>query len=558
MLSSAEKRGPRPPGARLGQLTPLRYGRGPHKERFRMNRPRPAGVSGQILRPRAFRPSAPAIALLALWLGLVAWRPLVLGFYHDDWWALARPAVLTPLADLIDTQRSRALLALLTWCLRSLFGGVAAAWQILAAAGNLICAVLIAAVVDRLCPPHRDGWSNWAGAGAGALWLAAPWSLAYTAWPVMSLPLLSIALLAASAMLLLPPRCTSPAAGAGAALPYLAGCLLYEAVWGAFVPVALIASLMRLKARAPLRPVLAYALAAGAGQIVLLVLNRLLSVGLHAKHVYAAAADLVTLSFKIALPQMAETIGAPLPLAAAAAGVLTVTFAVAAFRSRDVVRPGIVAACLLGIAIAVVLHALAGYGTQWTDLMARTAMVPTFWLCVALGAMLQAVLAGGRILRPCAALAGAALVAALAVATLAQTREWAVGWREERAVLATFPADEARKLAPGIFLVADLPRDGSPRGQFDAYWDITGGLVATYPDLARLLLRGEKSRATVLRPRDWYTEWDGSKLSQGWCPDRLLWSYDATGAVLWDQKAGTLAPIAPGTRMGCGKARAAP
>lgn len=127
--------------------------------------------------------------VVAVWLGLVAWRPLVLGFYHDDWWSLARPITLTRLSDLLEGQGSRALLTLMTWCLRHLFDGVAAAWQILATVANLACAVLIATVVERVSP-LRDGAASWAAAGAGAFWLAVPWSLAYTAWPVMSLPLL--------------------------------------------------------------------------------------------------------------------------------------------------------------------------------------------------------------------------------------------------------------------------------------------------------------------------------------------------------------------------------
>ena len=513
---------------------------------------RPTGRGGHVLRPWALRPGAvPALALVALWLGLVAWRPLVLGFYHDDWWSLARPVALTPLADLLDSERARALFALVVWSLRNLFGASAAAWQALSAAGNLACALLIAALVDRLGPPRPGGAARWAGAGAGALWLAAPWSLAYTGWPIMGLPLLTVALLAASAALLLSPRCESPAAGAVAALPYLLGCLIYEAVWGAFLPVALIAGLTRLKAGAPLRPAFAYALAAGGGQIVLFLLNRLLSTGPQGKQISAAAGRLVLRSFETAPAQMAEAVGALSPLALAAAAVLVAAFTAAALRRRDFARLGIVAACLLGAGIAVVLHAAAGYATEWTGLMGRTAMVPAFWLTVAFGAMLQGALSDGRAPRLSAALAGAALVTVLSGATLALTRDWATGWRQELATLSTFPAAEAERLATGTFIVADLPQQGAPRGQFEAFWDITGGLVTTYPALAGVLLQDGKSRVTVLRPRDWYTEWDGSKLSQGWCPGLFIWSFETKAVVVWDQRAGTLTPIAPGTRLGC-------
>src|SRR3712207_9438132 len=40
-----------------------------------------------------FGPGMPVLAVVGLWLGLVAWRPLALGFYHDDWWAIDRKSV---------------------------------------------------------------------------------------------------------------------------------------------------------------------------------------------------------------------------------------------------------------------------------------------------------------------------------------------------------------------------------------------------------------------------------------------------------------------------------
>jgi hypothetical protein len=501
-----------------------------------------------------WRPDVPTRFVLCVWLGLTAWRPLVLGFYGDDWWSIALPVQQLSLLSMIEADRARAPSLLLYWALRHGLAGSAAGWQAFAAGVNLSCALMIVAVVSRV--GGSSGFlDRWSGAAAACLWLAAPWSLPYTAWPVMAVPLLTVAVLASSAALLLSRRCATSTAGAAAAVPYLLGCLIYEAIWGAFVPVVLSLALVRLRARAPLRPVLAYAIAAGVGQVLLFILNRLLSTGSMAKQISSVAVELALYSFQIAPFQIAEAIGALSPVALAATAVLAGAFIGVSFINRDVVPASIVAASLLGIAIVIVVHAAAGYGTRFVDdLIGRTAMVPTFWLAIGFGAVARGAFADGRILRLCGTMAVAAILTVLAISLLGRTREWAKGWTQERAVLKTFPASEAQKLAPRTFIVADIPRGGSLRGQFATFWDIAGGLVTAHPELAHIFLLNGESRVTVLRTQDWFTEWDGSKLSQGWCPDHLLWSYAASAVVVWDQRAGTLTPIAPGTRLGCGTA----
>lgn len=498
-------------------------------------------------------------ATCLLWCALVAWRPVVLGFYHDDWWSLTRPISLTPLGDLIANDPSRGVALVLYWSLRSLFGGSAVAWQGFAAGVNLLCALAIGFVVRQLPVPAHARVAGWSCVAAAALWLSAPWSLAYTAWPIMSVPLLSLAALAVSGAMLLTPG-ASVRNSVFAAGIYVLGASVYEAIWGAFLPVSLLAYLLCARFKRPMKTVFVYAACAGAGQAFLAVVNRLLSGGPHGKKLASNAPDLVVRSLTDAPQRIADTLGTVKPLVLLSASALAGLFILSVLLRRDVVSVLVVLCCVAGIVVAAAVHAAGGYGLDWGGLMGRTAMVPSFWIALAFGAALAACIPISKSFSLTAALASAVLVAALSYRLAEHSKEWATGWREQRAILATFPVDEAERLQAGAFIIADVPRGADP-GRFDAFWDISGALITTFPHLSRILLDGAHGRATALRPGDWWTLWDGSALSQGWCrtPDVPLWSFPATHVVVWKQESRQLVPLSPGSRLGCSaRAPAAP
>jgi hypothetical protein len=497
--------------------------------------------------------ATPVLAVVLIWALVISWRPSVLGFYHDDWWSLALPLEVSSLGSVLSKDPARATHVFLVWVGRQLFGANPIPWQILAALVHLGCALLIYGILERLeRKGDHPGISRWAGAAASAFWLCAPWSLAYSAWPIMSLPLLCVAGLAASGCILLS-RDSSPTVGWLAASFYIAGSAIYEAAWGGFVPMAALAAFTRWRAGEPLRPIYTYATVSACGQMILLVLNRLLSQPGTGKTISNSSLDVVSVTFRIAELEIKEAISSSSGVIVFASIITIVILMIVISNWKGRVDTLIyVLISFAGILGCVVLHSLAGYGIEWRDLQARTAMVPSFWLAIAFGVTLRPALLNGLTIRAGCSFASLVLLLVFSWELLAKTTAWAGGWRQQQALLGSFPVHRAGEINPYTVILADLPRSREARANFDAFWDISGALAATYPEHSHLFVRDHKSQVTVLRP-DFWTEWDGMKVSQGWCRagSTVLWSLPAQSAIRWRQDLAVFESVPQGIRIGC-------
>ena len=175
-----------------------------------------------------------------LWLAVVAWRPAVLGFYHDDW-ATLWPMSAGVFAKFMLEQASRPVYGALMSAARLALPADPLAYQILlvvligasaAAIGRLgrRIAVLAGAVPSA---------ATWAGIFAATTWIAIPWGMGVSVWPT-TFPA-QISVLAFCAMALAVLRETSLRRRALTALPiFFFASLISELFWLSFLPVLLI------------------------------------------------------------------------------------------------------------------------------------------------------------------------------------------------------------------------------------------------------------------------------------------------------------------------------
>ncbi len=483
----------------------------------------------------------------------------MLGFYSDDWpniveaahhggpfswdrWLQINERI--PLA--------RPLQIPLMFLLSSLFGKSAVLWHL-----SLLAVVGVTAWVLRLFLRRLLGSLGAGGEPladfAVALWLAVPWSLGYSAWPVALPNMLSFLLFLLAGIVLLRSRSIRSVAGASAL--FGASLLTYEAFYLQFLPllalVALILSVAPVRAvEAPgIRSIAVLWTAPGERRDFVWAGLGLLAVQLGAVGWNRLAAELQPWTAKRFDHQWAqETLqsmsGLPRQLAlalplgrgvATAAVLVLLALMVAGVLRRP--RPdrdtylrvvAVVLVALCGLVLGVVVLSAAGYSLAALGRPSRTFISPNFWLLVGVVALFTLV-RGGRH-RGVQAVAGVALVVVLSLANINWVREWAEIWQVEREMVAELPAEQLQGAdAEALVLVRNGLMVENAR-VFPDSWSIGGAVVDGHPALRN----GDGTyRRFVPYKAGFHNYWNGNRLTQRVSSpgdDRRLVFY---GSELW-------------------------
>jgi hypothetical protein len=449
-------------------------------------------------------------------------------------------------------EPSRPLYLFSLYGLRMVLGPSASAWQTVLALLHLLSAWGVARAVHELPGSGREvTLSVWPGLLAGVAWLAFPWSLGYSAWPVMLPPLLGMTAAIWSLVLVAgnPTRGRLVASG----LLLCVGWTVYEATWFFWFPWAFLLILAARDGHIR-RSFWLYFGGMAAAQVFVVVANRLLAATTNtSKHFTGQVVSTLETGQRLLHEQLAPQLeGVWVPLAVALLALLLLAMTMALRRRLLTVLLLQCVACLAGITVAVLLYAAAGYAIQWHGLFSRTTMPISFWLALLIGGLLQVTERSGTVARWLGRAAGVLACAAFAVGLIRESHPWQQSWKEQRAVVAAFPADVLKLANPQTLVLMDLPRGPAPVYGFSAFWDISGALVSRLPG-AQTEAPADRAYATVLREPEWRTTWDGEFVRQAWCtsPDNILWKLPAERVFVWRYPGNEVVPVAPGFIVGC-------
>jgi hypothetical protein len=418
-----------------------------------------------------------------IWALLYAWRPLLFGFYHDDW-SLLLGCNGSILQEIYCVDASRPGAPLIRWIIHEFIGASPAAWQFVTTISMLGAALTLMALLRRMARAGgvADVPGAWAAAIAAAFYLAFPWMLGLAWVTAISPNVATICFTFAMYVWLtrwpLVTRCLTSAAF------FCLSSLIYEAYWFAFLPFA---ALLWLRALLPRRDLMVLTLSLAGAQLALIGFNRTI----------AALAIGANKSFD---PGWLHTLTGAWPALIGGLrdiygisgryvfGALLLSVLVCLGTRLDVRRAlATLGPILAGIAISFALFALAGYVVVLTGLFARTMIVVSWWLALAtaFGAAHAASLP--RRPRLFAGAASLALLLMLAGGTLTQSRYWTNSWAEQQDILAKLPRDELLAASGPSFLVIDAPRPFDKVGAFNAWYDISAAIWTLEPKLARHL-----------------------------------------------------------------------
>jgi hypothetical protein len=498
---------------------------------------------------------------------LYAPRPFRLGFYHDDWWSLVEPTHgtapfsverLSLFTGLQTAYATRPVDGILMFLVNSIAGTSAFTYQLIAAIFALAAALSLRAWFVGLLPERDFPSRNLAADFAAAFWLSVPWSVASTAWPVLTPAAMSSQILFTEASRqILPPRQVTAKTLVLMAVALVASYLTYEAFYFQFLVVAGFYLIFeREKFRTTFSSAGLIIVALGT-QLLAIAYNRIISLlnPTLAKRLVPNWPGLLAGGLLTLPRQLKYSLGVWGKLWI---GIVSLCLAVAlvvlwrGLIDRRLFSP---TKCLLGVFLmgttalptAVLTFSLAGYGMVAAGVNARTLLGVSCAITIIFFSLVS------MILLPRAKLVNALLLAGpLAIVILnciGQERlleDWAFVWRQEKEVLARAPVEKLKTLPRDSRVLYIGPSYYHDMVIFGADWDTTGA-VFSLPPLSRGRLHNQA--LTPIHAAAIYNwRWDGKNLIQEE-PGNWTLRFPATRLFVWNFERGDLVEAAAGYRV---------
>lgn len=507
------------------------------------------------------------LLILFLWVLVVAWRPYYFGFYHDDWASVVsipHTISLFTIKKFLTTDPTRPLYLFIIYVIGLVCGTSPIRWQFTLAFVQLLCSISImyasTFLLDRMRESIKEE-TRWCGAIAGILWFVFPWSLGYSAWPVMLPPDIGVVLSVWGIIVAIKSDEKFWNIVLSVSLFSLSW-LIYESTWFIWIPVAMLLFSNGILNKIRLYYALKFFTISLVVQVLFVIGNRSLSTG-NPTGKHLSLAILSTLKTDVALLR-AELV--PSLSVALADWKIYIVFGISALavgmfgnlKRFKYSFSGFVmlAALLTGLILSAILYAAAGYSIEWTGLFSRTTLSISLYLTIASSILFgMAWINASKSIKILAVTGIMAIFIPLTASLANQSILWHKSWIEQQKILNAIP-DHVVDLADATTtILMDVPRGTGPVFTFSAFWDISGAVASRKPSLIGILNETTVPHflATVLRLGEWRTTWDGKVVRQAWCssPNSPLWGSEAQHVYIWKYPEKKATPLVAPYDSGC-------
>lgn len=486
------------------------------------------------------------------------WRPFLIGFYGDDYGLTTADSLMDAL--FYDTGRRERILYFIPIALpRYVFGHNSIAWGIWSVFFSALTAVSVfsffKSVLSRLSG-LGDVAIPASMVGAG-MYLFMPWSLTPVLWSTSISLLVMVSLLALAGTVLFSHLRVSFKTIIFAAL-FSSASLMYESVWGAWIPLLLIKLVLDTPQHRPETAIV------GLGAVVaqmLLVINYLPSLGMQSTVKGGEGFSLISKLYlfleNIAFRLPFEIISSMGVFGLVSIVPLLVVFVVL-FKNRSCCGDGrfwgVVLACLAGILGGVFVISLGNYRVAGTTEDGRTLFMVSFWL-----ALLVTLVTGVLLSYPwrIARWAGVFVGVMVLIGFMFRAGDWVKGYVFQRETIASVPTEKIAQLAGYVDTLDEngnatvlLVEFGTPMHVFHGMHNNRGTRFITDEIRKRT---GLTFFTVPANGRVWGSEWDGKRLIQPTCArgDEIREDYPARSVIFWNVATGEVQKLSPSFSHGC-------
>lgn len=489
----------------------------------------------------------PISIIFIAWTFFVSWRPLVLGFYHDDWASSALPIVTGKnFIESISGDPTRPLYVLIIFLLRWISSGSPIGFQCLLAVVNLLCAFGIGVLATNLFSGQgiesKKIYISISGMYSALLWLVFPWSLGYSAWPIMLPPLIGMLCTILGCIFLTLNSKTYGGVFASTIL-LVVPWFIYEATWFLWIPVGLIVLIKAIKYKNPHTKLLLNFIVLGVFQLSFILINRFAFSSGQSKRLSIQFLDIFLQNFY-------SLKGGLIPIIAPGwiflkfgfyALILIFIFHIILRKDKKIL---IIESILIvsGLVGSQLIYAFAGYGMVWDGLSSRVTLPINFWLALFAGLIFSVIGLHPTKKKKIINLTLFALIfLPCSLGLLKQTIQWKRSWDQQKVIINNIPDSVLTLASDEAILLLELPKGPPPVYSFNAYWDINGALVYRIHKYKKVNFK--HIYATIAGNGEIMSSWNGETLSQYWCrePNISLWDLEARKLFFW--KYGSEYPI---------------
>lgn len=517
-----------------------------------------AWIKRQILEIK----STPWVLPVIVWFAVVAWRPLIAGFYHDDW-SVLQPLLAGDALKLFEDQASRPIYALIIVSVRQILPMDSIYYQgllaILMACSALAIGLFAQRMSNRLATNSET--ASWAGAVSASIWLATPWDLGVSVWPTTFPAQISVIGFCVVGAITLGNDSTR--VKLAKALPtFLAISLISELFWLSFIPliILLIALGSGFSNWRKQREVISLFIGFGVIQVLLAAINRMLVfLGFGVNRSFnTSVLETTWLSLRLLPSEFSKAVVSPLFFWAIGIGLVVGLIVCALFHPRRKIIAGVLLAIGVGCVISIFLFALAGYRVESIGIFSRTTVVISVWLSLIPALAIAVAEKFNSWIKWSLNSASVLLLLVLASSSVVNLQAWSRSWQFQRDLLSSIPAEELIRMAEkDSFILVDADRPGNSVEGLEGFWDLSGALFIQYPALRdRFSSKRNRHFATIVDRSKKQTTWDGADIVQSWChsPQVALWKLGAPSQVyLWNYSARKLTRLDNPVKLGCEK-----
>ncbi|MGE8106557.1 hypothetical protein ACQKP1_22985 [Allorhizobium sp. NPDC080224] len=501
-----------------------------------------------------------------VWILVVAWRPWVTGFYHDDWAVFVHVSQ-SNIPNIFLEQASRPIYALALVSLALILPLDPFYYQVALVVITAVCSASVGLLAKTIASYFvaNSATALWSGSLAASFWLAAPWGLGFSVWPTTFAAQISVIGFCIIGIVILGTSTTR--SKLLKALPIFVGIsLISELFWLSFIPliillVAIGGGPFHLKKPKDIIVVLSGFVVA---QFILVMFNRGIAyVGASIDRSFNYSFfDTALLSIRLLPSEILNSVVFPDILGIAIVIFLFGLFAFVSFYEKRAQVFLVLIAIAVGCLTSIILFALAHYRIQSTGVFSRTTVVITLWL-VLIPAVSWAVVEKCK--HHVKFFVFSILIGFLVIfsfSSIYNLQSWVRSWKFQTDLLDRFPAENLIEQAEyDAFILVDAVKPENSVEGLEAFWDLGGALLVRYPALqariAREVIPGRPRRfATMLNRNNMQTTWDGVEIVQSWChsPDIALWRLPApTEVYLWSHASRRLSRLENPTNLGCEK-----
>jgi hypothetical protein len=506
----------------------------------------------------------PWVLPVIVWLAVVAWRPLIAGFYHDDW-SVLQPLLAGDALKLFEDHASRPIYALIIVFVRQLLPMDPVYYQgllaMLMACSALAIGLFAQRMSDRLTT--NSGTASWAGAVSASIWLATPWDLGVSVWPTTFPAQISVTGFCIVGAITL--GSDSIRVKLAKALPtFLAISLISELFWLSFIPliILLVAFGTGFSNWRKQKEAILLLIGFGGIQVLLATLNRMLvffGFGIN-RSFNTSVLETTWLSLRLLPSEFSKAVVSPFLFWAIGFGLVAGVIVCALFHPKTKIIAVVLLAVGAGCLISIFLFALAGYRVESIGIFSRTTVVISVWLSLIPALAIAVAKEFNSWIKWTLNSASVLLLLVLASSSVINLQAWRKSWQFQKALLSSIPIEELNRMAEkDSFILIDADKPESAVEGLEGFWDLSGALFTQYPALGdRFASKRNRHFATIVDRSKKQTTWDGAAIVQSWChsPQVALWKLSAPSqAYLWSYSARQLTRLDNPVQLGCEKSR---